>query len=243
MAPRVAVGGRCGSSGPGLAARDNAAEAARASHVVAGSGCSAPSPAARDRHPLPAVRTAGPLAPARPGSRRAGDAGWRRHKGRRGGDCKAGRQLGRPETACRAAVSVECGCRGRYPLPASGPHTARPAPRHPEPLLHLRPARLLLPRPPALRGGACRRRPIIRRMQIGGGTSREDLLSVLVREFLDQPSVLFPPRPTLVYVHLKLFCLLVVCPGSPESKGLSGVHSGRHRGEPADPRIHSMNVL
>lgn len=53
MAPRVAVGGRCGSSGPGLAARDNAAEAARASNVGS-SGCSAPAPSARDRHPLPA---------------------------------------------------------------------------------------------------------------------------------------------------------------------------------------------
>lgn len=142
MAPRVAVGGRCGSSGPGLAARDNAAEAVRASHV-AGSGCSAPSPTSRGRHQLPAGRTAGPLAPARPGSRRAGDAGWRRHKGRRGGDCKAGRRLGRSGTACRAAASGECGCHGGYPLlPSSGPHTTRPAPRHPEPPLHLRPAPL-----------------------------------------------------------------------------------------------------
>lgn len=163
MAPRVAVGGRCGSSGPGLAARDNAAEAARASNV-AGSGCRAPAPAARDRHPLPAVRPAGPLSPARPGSRRAGDAGWRRHKGRRGGDCKAGRRLGRPGIACRAGTSGECGCCGAYPLPASGPHTTRPAPRQPEPPLHLHPARLQLPRPRALRGGTCRRRPIIRRM-------------------------------------------------------------------------------
>lgn len=189
MAPRVAVGGRCGSSGPGLAARDNASEAARVSHV-AGSGCNAPSPAARDRHPLPAVRTAGPLAPARPGSRRAGGVGWLRHKGRRGGDCKAGRRLGRPGTACRAAASGKCGCRGGYPLPASGPHTTRPAPRHPEPPLQLRPARLQLPRPPALRGGACRRRPITRRMQIGGVASGEALPGVLVWELLDQPSVL-----------------------------------------------------
>lgn len=80
MAPRVAVGGRCGSSGPGLAARDNAAEAARASNV-AGSGCSAPAPAARDRHPLPAVRPVGPLAPALPGSRRTGTPGGGGTKG------------------------------------------------------------------------------------------------------------------------------------------------------------------
>lgn len=175
MAPRVAVGGRCGSSGPGLAARDNAAEAARASNV-AGSGFSAPAPAARDRHPLPAVRSAGPLAPALPGSRRTGDAGWRRHKGRRGGDCKVGRQLGPPGTVCRDGASAECGCSGGYPLPASGRYTTRPAPRHPEPPLHLRPARLQLPRPPALRGGVCRRRPITRRMQIRGGPKARTFL-------------------------------------------------------------------
>lgn len=175
MAPRVAVGGRCGSSGPGLAARDNATEAARASNL-GGSGCSAPAPAARDRHPLPAVRPAGPLAPALPGSRRTGGAGWRRHKGRRGGDCKVGRQLGPPGATCRARASAECGCRGGYTLSASGPHTARPAPRHPEPPLLLRPARFQLPRPPALRGGAWRRRPIKRRMQIRGGTEARTFL-------------------------------------------------------------------
>lgn len=38
--------------------------------------------------------------------------------------------------------------------------------------------------------------------------------------------------------------LFVVCPsGSTESKGLSVVHSGPHRGERADPLIQSMNVL
>lgn len=57
--------------------------------------------------------------------------------------------------------------------------------------------RLLLPRPPALRGGVCRRRPITRSMQIGGGASDEVLPDVLVRELLDQPYVLlFSPRPT-----------------------------------------------
>lgn len=209
MAPRVAVGGRCGSSGPGLAARDNAAEAARASNV-AGSGCSAPAPAAGDRHPPPAVRPAGPLAPALPGSRRTGDAGWRRHKGRRGGDCKAGRQLGPPWTACRAGASAECGCSGGYPLPASGPHTARPAPRHPEPPLHLRPAGLQLPRPPALRGGACRRGPITRCMQIRGGPEVEDLPCVLVWELLAQPSVLL--FLCVRFLFMSIWNYFVCCP-------------------------------
>lgn len=240
MAPRVAVGGRCGSSGPGLAARDNAAEAARASNV-ADSGCSAPAPAARDRHPLPAVRPAGPLAPALPRSRRTGDAGWRRHKGRRGGDCKVGRQLGPPGIVCRAGASAECGFSGGYPLPASGPHTARPAPRHPEPPLHLRPARLQLLRPPALRGGTCRRRPIIRRMQIRGGPEGEDLPGVLVRELLDQPSVLLFLHVRLLFMSIWnyfgcLSVLLALLRALMSTVVLT-------RGERADPLIFSINVL
>lgn len=52
-------------------------------------------------------------------------------------------------------------------------------------------------------------------MQIGGGASDEVLPGVLVWELLDEPYVLlFYPRPTFFYVRLKLFCLLIVCPGS-----------------------------
>ena len=156
-----------------------------------------------------------------------------------------GRQLGPPGTTCRARASAECGCSGGSPLPASGPHTARPAPRHPEPPLHLRPARFQLPRPPALRGGTCRRRPIKRRMQIRGGTEGKDLPGVLVRELLDQPSVLLFLHVRLLFTSIWNYfvCLLSVLLALLGARVCLMSTVVLTCGERADPLIYPKNFL
>lgn len=90
MAPTGGAGQalRRRGSGPGLRARDNAAEAGRASRV-AHSGCGDPSRAAPPRHPPPVGRPPGAWrvsGHARPGIGGAGGAEPQLHKGWRGGD-------------------------------------------------------------------------------------------------------------------------------------------------------------
>lgn len=51
-------------------------------------------------------------------------------------------------------------------------------------------------------------------------------------------------NPMFFFLHVRLFFFFFfkhVC--HPDTKGLPLVHSGPHRGERADLRIHSMNVL
>lgn len=150
MAPRAAGGRRAlrrRGSGPGSGARDNAAEAGRASRV-ADSGCSAPARAAPPRHRPQTGSPRGAGAPPRSGpagvlrSRGHPAAAAQRVEGRRR---RAGRRQGGPGSAgTSGALGVRGGHDGR-PLPGFGPRCPRPARRHREPPLHLGGVRPALP--------------------------------------------------------------------------------------------------
>lgn len=134
-------------SGPGRAARDNAAEAGRASSV-GNSGYSARAAPPRHQPLAGSPRGAWRFATVRHGRGRAqpGAPGGGYTKG--GGAGTAGRTAaGRIGSAGGSGALGGRGCRGGRPLPGSGPRCPWPARRPPEPPLHLGGARLQLAEP------------------------------------------------------------------------------------------------
>lgn len=134
MAPQAAGGGRAlrrRGSGPGRGARDNAAEAGRASRV-ADSGCSAPARAAPPRHRPPAGRPrgagslprAGRAGVLQSGAHRAAAAQRVEGRGRRAGRRQGGSRPDRQVWGARSARVPRWAPPARL-LPAMPP--ARPA--------------------------------------------------------------------------------------------------------------------